>query len=95
MGCGVSSEMVNVVEAECVPIHEGSMCIVGMRDGVAPPESWTASRTKGHFRNPGDPAGSVGVVATGVQREGRPERRAELRPGVGPTHSTDEAAEQR
>jgi hypothetical protein len=70
MGCGVSSEMVNVVEAEWVPVHEGSMCIVDMRDGVAPPGSWIASRTNGHFRNPGDPAGSVGVVANGGATQG-------------------------
>ncbi len=70
MGCGVSSEMLNVVEAEWVPNHEGSMCIVDMRDDVAPPESWTASRTKGHFWNPGGPAGSVGVVADGGATQG-------------------------
>jgi hypothetical protein len=33
-------------------------------------------------------------LPTGVQCKGRPERCAELRSGVGPTHSTDEAAEQ-
>ena len=31
--------------------------------------------------------------ATGAQREGKTERRAELRLGVGPAHSTDDAAE--
>ena len=43
----VSPERVNVVEAEAVPVVEGSMCAVAMRDGDAPPGSWTASRTKG------------------------------------------------
>jgi len=70
MGCGVSPEMLNVVEAEWVPNHEGSMCIVAMRDGVAPPGSWAASRTKGHLRNPGDPAGSIGVVSDGGTSRG-------------------------
>jgi len=63
MGCGVSSEIQNIVEAEWVPSHEGSMCIVDMRDDVAPPESWAASRTKGCFRNPGGPTGSIGMVS--------------------------------
>jgi hypothetical protein len=70
MGCGVSSEMLNVVEAEWGPVHEGSMCIVAMRDGVAPPGSWAASRAKGHLRNPGGPTGSVGVVANGGAVQG-------------------------
>ena len=70
MGCGESSEIRNVVEAEWVPNHEGSMCIVATRDDVAPPESWSVSRTKGHLRNPGDPAGSVGVVADGGSSRG-------------------------
>jgi len=38
--------------------------------------------------------GPLAWLPTGVQRKGRPERRTELRSGVGPTHSTDEAAEQ-
>jgi hypothetical protein len=70
MGCGVSSEMLNVVEAEWIPVHEGSMCIVVMRDDVAPPGSWAASRTKGHLRNPGGPAGSIGMVPDGGTSRG-------------------------
>jgi len=70
MGCGVSSEMLNVVEAEWVPVHEGSMCIVVMRDDVAPPGSWAASRMKGHLRNPGGPAGSIGMVPDGGASRG-------------------------
>ncbi len=71
MGCGVSSEMQNVVEAEWVPNHEGSMCIVDRRDGVAPPGSWTASRTKGRHRNPGGPTGSDGRKVVGGAMHGR------------------------
>jgi hypothetical protein len=70
MGCGVSSEILNVVEAEWVPVHEGCMCIVAMRDDVAPPESWAASRTKGNLRNPGDPTGSIGMVPDGGTSRG-------------------------
>jgi hypothetical protein len=70
MGCGVSSEMLNVVEAEWVPVHEGSMCIVVMRDDAAPPESRAASRTKGCFRNPGGPTGSIGMVPDGGTSQG-------------------------
>jgi len=70
MGCGVSSEIWNVVEAVRVPIHEASMCIVDMRDEVAPPESCAASRTKGRFRNPGDPTGSIGMVPDGGTSQG-------------------------
>ena len=70
MGCGVSSEMLNVVEAEWVPVHEGSMCIVIKRDDVAPPGSWAASRTKGRFRNPGGPTGSIGMVLDGGTSRG-------------------------
>ena len=61
--CGVrvgSLESQKIAEAEFFPVNEGSMCAVAMRDGAAPPGSWTASRTKGHLRNPGVPAGSIG-----------------------------------
>jgi RNA-directed DNA polymerase len=61
----VSSERVNVVEAEAVPVAEGRVCTVAKRDGDAPPESWATSRTKSHHRNPGGPTGAVGVVADG------------------------------
>jgi len=66
--CGVrkvSLEKANVVEAELVPINEGSMCIVVMRDDIAPPGSRTASRGKGCHRNPGGPTGSIGLVIDG------------------------------
>src|SRR3989454_7083564 len=37
--------------------------------------------------------GPLASSPTGSRREGRPKRRVELRSGVGPAHSTDEAAE--
>jgi hypothetical protein len=37
----VSPEIVNVVEAETVPVVEGRVCTVVMQDGNAPPGSWT------------------------------------------------------
>jgi hypothetical protein len=67
----VSPEKLNVAEAECVPAHEGFMCAVDMRDGDAPPGSWSASCTNGVCRNLGEPIGSgddvvVGGAARGV-----------------------------
>jgi hypothetical protein len=61
----------NVVEAEAVPVAEGRMCAVAMRDGDAPPGSQAASRTKGHHRDPGDPTGAVGVVTDGEGAQGQ------------------------
>src|SRR5256712_14160705 len=72
--CGVradSPERVKVVEAEAVPVAEGSMCAVAMRDGDAPPGSQAASRTQSHRRDPGDPIGTVGVVADGGEARGQ------------------------
>src|SRR3989449_9400802 len=94
--CGVraeSPERMKVVEAEAVPVAEGSMCAVAKRDGDAPPGSQAASRTKSRLRDPGDPTGAVGVVTDGVRHEGKPECSTEPRSGVGPIHSTDDAAE--
>jgi hypothetical protein len=74
--CGVrvvSLESWKVAEAETVMTVEGRMCAVAMRDGDAPPGSWTASRAKGQRRNPGGPAGSVGLVADGGVARGRTE----------------------
>ena len=75
----VSFESEKVVGAEPVVNGEGNMCVVAMRDGVTSPESGTASCTKGHLRNPGDPAGSVGLVTGGgaARGETRARRRAE------------------
>ena len=61
----VSPETLKFAEAEPVPDGEGSMCVVAMRDSVAPPGSRTASRGKGYSRNPGGPAGSVETVNDG------------------------------
>jgi hypothetical protein len=66
----VSPERLNVVEAETFPVVEGIMCTVTMRDGVAPPGSWTASCTKGLFRNLGEPAGSVAEIVDGDAAQG-------------------------
>ena len=66
-----SSARVKVVEAEAVPVAEGSMCAVAMRDGDAPPGSQGASRTKSHRRDPGGPIGTVGVVADGGEARGQ------------------------
>ena len=74
-----SLESVKLVEAELVPVNEGSMCAVDKRDGVAPPGSWSASRSKGQLRDPGDPVGSVGLSTGGGAERGKTEalRRAE------------------
>jgi hypothetical protein len=74
-----SPERLNVVEAETIPCVEGIMCTVAMRDGVAPPGSWTAPCTKGLSRNLGEPAGAVGEYADGGTAQGltRALRRAE------------------
>jgi len=66
----VSLEIWKIAEAEPVPFGEGCMCAVAMRDGVAPPGSGTASRTKGRPGNPGGPAGAVGVVTDGDTTRG-------------------------
>ena len=59
------------MEAEAVPVAEGSMCAVARRDGDAPPGSQAASRTQSHRRDPGDPIGTVGVVADGGEARGQ------------------------
>ena len=61
----VSLERFELAEAELLPHNEGSMSSVVGRDGAAPPGSGTASRTKGHCRDPGGPTGSIGLVADG------------------------------
>jgi len=70
-GRAESPERVKVVEAEAVPVAEGSMCAVAKRDGDAPPGSQAASRTKGHHRDPGDPIGAVEVVSDGGKARGQ------------------------
>ena len=80
-----SPERLKIAEAECVPEHEGSMCTTEMRGGVAPPGSRTVSCTKGRHRNPGDPAGSDGLVAVGGVAQGKTgaHRRAEAGSRIG------------
>ena len=58
-----SLESLKIAEVELVPVNEDSMWAVARRDGLAPPGSWTASRRKGHLRNPGGPAGAIGEIA--------------------------------
>jgi hypothetical protein len=76
----VSPERVNVVEAETVPGVEGHVYAVVMQDGDAPPGSSIASRTNGRRRDPGGPAGAVGIAADGDTSRGKTEatRRAEV-----------------
>ena len=75
-----SPERVKVVEAEAVPVAEGSMCAVAMRDGDAPPGSKAASRTNSRLWDPGGPTGTVGVVTDGGEARGqtRASHRAEV-----------------
>ena len=82
----VSPERWKVVEAETVLSVEGRVCTIAKRDGDAPPGSWTASRRKGRRRNPGDPAGAVGMVTDGGVARGRTEapRRAEAGSRIDP-----------
>ena len=82
----VSLESWKVVEAETVLSVEGRVCTVAKRDGDAPPGSRTASRAKGQGRNPGGPAGAVGMVTDGGVARGRTEasRRAEAGSRIDP-----------
>jgi RNA-directed DNA polymerase len=48
---------------------------------------------KGDFRNPRGPAGAIERSAMGAACEGQPKHDAELKPGVGLVHSTDETSE--
>ena len=82
----VSLESWKVAEAETVLSVEGRVCAIAKRDGDAPPGSRTASRAKGQRRNPGDPAGAVGLVADGGVARGSTEasRRAEAGSRIDP-----------
>ncbi len=77
----VSLETLKIAEAELFPDSEGRVCAVAMRDGVAPPGSRTVPRAKGRLRNPGDPVGSVRLVADGGAERGK--TRALLRAETG------------
>jgi hypothetical protein len=63
--CGVrvgSLERQSFAEVELFPVDEDSMWALAMREGHAPPGSRTVSRVEGHHRDPGGPAGSIGLV---------------------------------
>ena len=67
---GLNLERLNVAEAECVPVHEGSMCTVVTRDGDAPPGSRARLRMEGNHRNMRGPTGAAGLVSGGGGRRG-------------------------
>lgn len=93
MGCSeYSHESSNLVEAE-FPVTEGRTRTVAMRDGLAPPGWKAATRMKGNLREPGGPIGPIERSAMGAICKGRPKHGAELRSGVGPFRSTNEALE--
>ena len=69
-GAGLSHESWKIAEAECVRVHEGSMCVIVMRDGVAPPGSKAASRMEGKHWNMRGPTGSAGMVSGGGCQQG-------------------------
>jgi hypothetical protein len=89
----VSPEIVNVVEAETVPKAEGvcapSLCETVTLHRGRGPDRVQKVVTGTQEAQPGPSRWS----ATGAQREGKAERSAEPRLGVGPAHSTDDAAE--
>ena len=64
-GAGLSLEMWKIAEAECVPGHEGSTCVIVTRDDVAPPGSKAGSRMKSSRRNMRGPTGSARLVSGG------------------------------
>ena len=50
--------------------HEGSTCVIAMRDDVAPPGSKAASRMNSNRRNMRGPTGSAGLVSGGGWQRG-------------------------
>ena len=66
----MSPESVNVVEAETVPVVEGHVYAVAMRDGDAPSGSKARSRMEGNHRNMRGPTGAAGLVSGGGGRRG-------------------------
>ena len=92
-GAGLSLESWKIAEAESFPCHEGNMCIVAMRDDDAPPGSKAASRMEGNLRNMEARSGPPDWSPAGDSSKAQPELGSELRSGVGPAHSTNEAAE--
>lgn len=78
--CEYCPEKLNGVEAEAFPVVEGTMCTVAMRDGDAPPGTWTTSCTEGLSWKLGEPTGSIDEVVDGGTARGVTEalRRAEV-----------------
>ena len=66
----MSLEMWKFAKAECVPVHEGSTCVIVMRDDVASPGSKAASRMESIHRNMRGPTGSARLVSGGGGRQG-------------------------
>jgi hypothetical protein len=94
VGCREDSlENHTFAEAKLVIGSEGCTSAVGMRDDRAPPGWVTASRMKSSRREPGGPIAAIDWSSMGTRCEGKPERRVELRSGVGLAHSTEEAPE--
>jgi len=58
---------------------EGNMCAIDMRDGDAPPGSWSTSCMRGHSRDPRGPAGTIVLASDGGVAQGKTRalRRAE------------------
>jgi len=92
-GAGLSLERWKIAKAECVPVHEGSTCVIVTRDDVASPGSKAGSRMNSIRRNMRGPTGSAELVSGGDGGEALPEPPSELRSGVGLAHSTDDAVE--
>ena len=67
-------------------VDEGSMCVIDMRDGDAPPGSKAASCMEGFRRNLRGPTGSAGLVSGGGRWRGVAEAaiRAEVGSRTGP-----------
>ena len=89
----MSSERLEIAEAEAVDNVEGNRCGTAMRGAVALPESRTPSRRKGTRRNLGD-LGPPAAAAAVPGRGGKPKRATPLRKvrGVGRLHRTGEAS---
>ena len=89
----MSSEMLEIAEAEAVDNAEGNTSSPGRRGAVALPESQTPSRGKGARRNLGDlgpPAAAAAVPGRGGKlNRATPPRKVR---GVGRLHSTGEAS---
>ncbi len=70
-GAELSLERRKIAEAKWVPSHEGSMCTVAMRDGVAAPGTKAVSRMEGRRWNMRGPTGAAGLVSGGGRAQGK------------------------